>query len=79
MLTYKVLWTQDLDSPVAEFILSRAEGLLRNDMDRFEKASGEDWELAQMSLATREESQATAFDPAPSDETAPRISAGQLR
>ncbi len=31
-----VLWAQILDSSVAEFILSGAEGLIRNDMSRFE-------------------------------------------
>ncbi len=31
-----VLWTQILDSSVAEFILSGAEGLIRNDKSRFE-------------------------------------------
>ena len=37
MLRQTVLWDQDLDSSVAEFILSGAEGLLRNDMGRFEE------------------------------------------
>ena len=35
ILVHKVLWDQDLNSSVAEFILSYAEGLLRNDMVRF--------------------------------------------
>ena len=36
MLTHKDLRAQDLDSSVAEFILSRAEGLLRNDIGPFD-------------------------------------------
>ena len=36
ILNHKVLRAKDLDSSVPEFILSRAEGLLRNDMSRFE-------------------------------------------
>jgi len=40
MLTHKVLWARILDSSVAEFILSYAEGLLRNDMGRIEIVAG---------------------------------------
>ena len=36
---HQVLMAQDLDSSVAEFILSRAEGLFRNDMGCFEQIS----------------------------------------
>ena len=35
-LTHEVLLARDLDSSVAELILSSPEGLLRNDMVRFE-------------------------------------------
>jgi len=34
--THKVLQAQNLDSSVVEFILSGAEGLLRNDIGRIE-------------------------------------------
>ena len=36
VLIPEVLQAKDLDSSVAQFILSRAEGLLWNDMGRFE-------------------------------------------
>jgi len=36
VLTHKVSWAQILDSSVAEFILSGAEGLTRNDMAHME-------------------------------------------
>jgi len=36
VLTREVFRAQYLDSSVTEFILSRAEGLLRNDIPRFE-------------------------------------------
>ena len=36
MLPYKVLRAQNLDSSVAEFILSHAEGLFRKDIGRVE-------------------------------------------
>ena len=35
-ITLEVLPTQELDSSVVEFILSRAEGLFRNDIGRLE-------------------------------------------
>ena len=41
-LTQEDLQAQDLDFSVAEFILSNAEGLLRNDMGRFEIESQQD-------------------------------------
>ena len=41
VLTEKVLQTKDLDSSVAEFILSGAEGLLRNDIGRFERVANQ--------------------------------------
>ena len=40
LLAHKVLLAQDLDSSVAEFILSNAEGLLRNVTGRLQIASG---------------------------------------
>ena len=43
---HEVLPAQDLDSSVAEFILSQAEGLFRNGMGRFEiDSTGDTGEL----------------------------------
>ena len=39
VLIHEVLRVQGLDFSVAEFILSQAEGLLRNDMGRFDTDS----------------------------------------